>query len=163
MIPFNAEERGHAMAAETSKAMEGWPAELRREFAANGMNGCVGQVLLSESDRVRVWSLSLAPGERIGFHRHVLDYFWTALTDGRARSHYGDGRTIESAYCAGDTRHMHYAEGESMIHDLENIGDTVLAYTTVEFLDSANAPLPIPDSARRVVANAARGNALPAT
>ena len=61
------------MAAETSKAMEGWPAELRREFAANGMNGCVGQVLLSESDRVRVWSLSLAPGERIGFHRHVLD------------------------------------------------------------------------------------------
>ena len=46
---------GHAMGAETSKAMEGWPAELRREFAANGMNGCVGQVLLSESDRVRVW------------------------------------------------------------------------------------------------------------
>ena len=42
-----------------------------------------------------------------------------------------------------------------MIHDLENIGDTVLAYTTVEFLDSANAPLPIPDSARRVAANAA--------
>jgi hypothetical protein len=39
----------------------------------------------------------------------------------------------------------------------------VLAYTTVEFLDSANAPLPIPDSARRVVANAARGNALSAT
>jgi beta-alanine degradation protein BauB len=143
------------MGAETSKAMEGWPEELRREFAANGMNGCVGQVLLSESDRVRVWSLSLAPGERIGFHRHVLDYFWTALTDGRARSRYGDGRTIESAYRTGDTKHMHYAEGESMIHDLENIGDTVLAYTTVEFLDSANAPLPIPDSARRVVANAA--------
>ena len=142
-----------------------WPpviaAEFEREKASN--NGCVGSTLLSEDDRVRVWIIRLAPGERIGFHRHVLDYFWTALTDGRARSRYGDGRTIESAYRAGDTRHMHYAEGESMIHDLENIGDTVSAYTTVEFLDSANAPLPIPDSARRVVANAARGNALSAT
>jgi len=143
------------MSAETSKAMEDWPAELRRELAANTANGCVGQALLSETDRVRVWSLSLAPGERIGFHRHVLDYFWTALTDGRARSHYGDGRTIEAVYRAGDTRHMHYAEGESMIHDLENIGDTVLAYTTVEFLDSANAPLPVPDTVRRDAAKAA--------
>jgi beta-alanine degradation protein BauB len=143
------------MSAESSEAMEGWPAELRRELAANGTNGCVGQVLLSESDRVRVWSLSLAPGERIGFHRHVLDYFWTVLTDGHSRSHYGDGRTIEATYRAGDTRHMHFASGESMIHDLENIGDTVLAYTTVEFLDGANPPLPIPDTARRVVANAA--------
>jgi hypothetical protein len=119
------------------------------------MNGCVGQLLLSESDRVRVWSLSLAPGERIGFHRHVLDYFWTALSDGRSRSHYGDGRTVEAEYRAGDTRHMRFAKGESMIHDLQNIGDAVLAYTTVEFLDSANPPLAIPDTARRAMANAA--------
>jgi hypothetical protein len=30
-----------------------------------------------------------------------------------------------------------------MIHDLENIGDTVLAFTTVEFKESANGPLPL--------------------
>jgi hypothetical protein len=28
-----------------------------------------------------------------------------------------------------------------MLHDLENIGDTVLTFTTVEFKQSANAPL----------------------
>jgi beta-alanine degradation protein BauB len=30
-----------------------------------------------------------------------------------------------------------------MMHDLENIGDTVLAFTTVEFLDSPNPPLAV--------------------
>jgi hypothetical protein len=35
-----------------------------------------------------------------------------------------------------------------MIHDLVNAGTADIVFTTVEFLDSANAPLPIPDGAR---------------
>ena len=69
-----------------------WPPARREEFAANAGNGQVGNRLVSQSDRVRVWSLSLKPGERIGFHTHVLDYFWTAVTAGRGRSQYSDGR-----------------------------------------------------------------------
>ena len=125
-------------------APAGWPSELRREFAERAGNGQVGSRLVSETDRVRVWHLSLMPGERIGFHTHVLDYFWTAVTAGEARSHYGDGRIAEVKYAAGDTRHHHYDVGEFMVHDLENIGHTELVFTTVEFLDSANAPLPLP-------------------
>jgi quercetin dioxygenase-like cupin family protein len=60
--------------------------------------------LLSETDHVRVWEIRLAPGERIGFHRHVLDYFWTAVTPGRARSHPEDGTIVEAVYSAGETR-----------------------------------------------------------
>ena len=30
------------------------------------------------------------------------------------------------------------------VHDLENIADTELIFTTVEFLDCANPPLPLP-------------------
>lgn len=126
-----------------------WPADLRAEFDQATGNGCVGKILVSESDRVRVWSLHLAPGERIGFHQHVLDYFWTAVTPGRAISHMDDGTIVEAVYAAGDTRHHHYAAGDYKIHDLKNTGDTTLVFTTVEFLDSANAPLDIPDSARR--------------
>ena len=63
-----------------------WPpaiaAEFEREQQTN--NGCVGSTLLSENERVRVWIIRLAPGERIGFHRHVLDYFWTSVS-GRTR------------------------------------------------------------------------------
>jgi beta-alanine degradation protein BauB len=133
-------------------AMAKWPAALRREYEANRFNPCVGHVLLSETERVRVWSLSLQPGERLPFHRHQLDYFWTVLGDGRSRSHYNDGSVRDATYKAGDTRHLSFAKGEYMIHDLENTGDTVLAYTTVEFLDSANPPLPVPADARREAA-----------
>jgi beta-alanine degradation protein BauB len=33
-----------------------------------------------------------------------------------------------------------------MIHDLENMGETELVFTTVEFLDSENAPLALPQN-----------------
>ena len=54
----------------------------RRRFRARSENPnpCVGSTLLSENERTRVWIIRLAPGERIGFHRHVLDYFWTSVS-----------------------------------------------------------------------------------
>lgn len=126
-----------------------WPAAIRAEFECNQMNGCVGNTLVSETSRVRVWEIRLKPGERIGFHRHVLDYFWTAINPGRARSHLQDGQTVESEYHAGETRHASYGVGEYKVHDFENIGDTELIFTTVEFLDSANKPLELPGTARQ--------------
>ena len=121
-----------------------WPDWLEAEFRAAPGNAQVGSRLLSVSERVRVWHIELAPGERLPVHCHVLDYFWTALTPGRARSHYHDGRTQERDYAAGDTAHYRFGPGERMLHDLENTGEGRLAFTTVEFLDSANAPLPLP-------------------
>ena len=126
-----------------------WPEALQADFAEHSEHGWVGSRLVSETEKVRVWSLSLAPGERTHFHRHVLDYFWTAVTGGKARSHYGDGSVAETTYEAGETRHMHFGRGEFMVHDLENIGDTDLVFTTVEFLDSDNDPLPVPEWLRR--------------
>lgn len=127
---------------------EEWPQSLKDEFQRSQQNGCVGTELVSETDRVRVWMIRLAPGERIGFHRHVLDYFWTAVTAGIAVSHMQDGATYERRYFAGETQHESYAAGTGKVHDLQNIGDSELVFTTVEFLDSGNAPLPIPDSVR---------------
>ena len=108
-------------------------------------NGLVGQRLLSETEAVRVWRIDLKPGERVAFHTHVLNYFWTALSAGRSRSTLADGKSIETSYEIGTTKHFTYGLGERMIHDLENIGDTDLSFTTVELkLGSANAPLPLP-------------------
>jgi mannose-6-phosphate isomerase-like protein (cupin superfamily) len=121
-----------------------WPADIRADFAANAHNPCVGTRLLSEDRRVRVWEIRLRPGERIGFHRHVLDYFWTAVISGRALSHNQGGPSVEAVYAAGDTKHHVYRPGECKVHDLENIGSTDLVFTTVEFLHSANAPLSLP-------------------
>ena len=65
-----------------------WPADIVAEFEreAKNPNPCVGTTLLSETDRTRVWIIRLAAGERIGFHRHVLDYFWTGLAAAAAVS-----------------------------------------------------------------------------
>jgi quercetin dioxygenase-like cupin family protein len=125
-----------------------WPEAIAREFERNQQNACVGTRLVSETERVRVWEIRLEPGERIGFHRHVLDYFWTAVNAGRALSHVQDGSTVERNYYAGETQHESYRAGEYKVHDLQNTGDTELVFTTVEFLDSANAALPVPDEVR---------------
>jgi hypothetical protein len=44
----------------------------------------------------------------------------------------------------GQTKHLTFGEGEFMVHDLENIGDTDLVFLTVEHKNSANNPLPLP-------------------
>jgi beta-alanine degradation protein BauB len=125
-----------------------WPVELQQEFEDNRFNPIVGSVLVSETDKVRVWHLMIPAGKRCTFHRHVLDYFWTCHTHGKARGYFEDGSITETVHFPGDTRHLHYGPDEYMVHSVENIGDTDLLFTTVEFLHSANAPLPVPDGVR---------------
>ena len=120
---------------------EGWSDDIRQDFRDNAFNGRVGGTLLAETPRARIWEIRLQPGERVGAHRHVLDYFWTAINAGRSRQHTADGTTRDVSYGPGETRYFQFGPGEYLLHDLENIGDSELIFTTVEFLDSANAPL----------------------
>ena len=69
--------------------------------------------------------------------------FWTAIDPGSSGQHTADGTTREVTYLPGQTRHFQCAEGEYLLHDLENVGDTELVFSTVEFLDSANPALPL--------------------
>ena len=131
-----------------------WPPEIAAEFEreSKSPNGCVGQRLLSESERVRVWEIRLKPGERFGFHRHVLDYFWTSVSGGRGRQHVHDGTTVEYSYAPGETRHERYGAGELKVHDLENLGDKEMVFMTIEFLQSANKPMALPETVRQQTA-----------
>ncbi len=131
-----------------------WPDPIAKEFERerDNPNPCVGSRLLSENERVRVWEIRLQPGERIGFHRHVLDYFWTSVSGGRGRQHVHDGTTVEYTYQPGETRHETYGDGEFKVHDLENLGDKEMVFMTIEFLNSANQPMVLPAHARREAA-----------
>jgi ketosteroid isomerase-like protein/quercetin dioxygenase-like cupin family protein len=122
---------------------DGWSPELKEEFARHSFDGHVGSRLLFETNRVRVWEIRLAPGQRLHAHRHVLDYFWIATTAGRSRQHTSDGTTRDVSYNPGDSKYLTFDRGEYLLHDLNNIGDTELVFTTVEHLDSANEALPI--------------------
>jgi quercetin dioxygenase-like cupin family protein len=128
-----------------------WTPALKDEFAreAEQPNGCVGTELLSETDKTRVWMIRLKAGERVGFHRHVLNYFWTSVNGGRGRQHLMDGTTVEYSYYPGETRHETYGAGEFKVHDLVNLGDQDMIFMTVESIEgSANKPMPIPDTVR---------------
>lgn len=63
----------------------GWSDELKNDFQTYAHDGHVGSRLLSQDERVRVWEIRLEAGQRFHPHRHVLDYFWTAVTPGRSR------------------------------------------------------------------------------
>ena len=120
---------------------DSWSHELLAEFETHAHDGHVGSRLLSQTPRARVWEIRLSPGERWHAHRHVLDYFWTAVNAGRSRQHTHDGTVREVSYQAGETRYFHFAKGEYLLHDIENVGDSELIFTTVEHLDSENAAL----------------------
>jgi hypothetical protein len=47
--------------------------------------GGVGTRVVFENDRVRIWEMDLAPGERSDTHRHDLDYLLVFLAGDRIR------------------------------------------------------------------------------
>ncbi len=126
----------------TTSGFQGWTDSVKREFSANAYNGKIGTDLVFENDSVRVWHITLEPGEKMPVHRHVLTNFWTAITPGRFLQRTYDGTTYESDYQAGLTHFYHVKSGEFALHDLENVGDTKMAFVAVELKkESANFPL----------------------
>lgn len=97
-------------------------------------NHQVGSRLLFENDAVRVWAIELAPGERLPFHRHRTSYFYRSHADGRVQVRFPDG-TLGVYDERTDDVHFHeISVDDVVVHDLENVGTTALAYTTVELL-----------------------------
>jgi hypothetical protein len=60
---------------------------------------------------------------------------------------------IEVQHYPGHTKQMSYKNGEYLLHSVENVGATDLLFTTVEFKDSANEPLPLPADVPRPLAS----------
>src|SRR3954471_22130736 len=117
-----------------------WPRDLHEERYQRSETPAVGTRLLLEDEYARHWEIRLGPGERIGFHRHVLDYVWTCVSGGAAVSHTGTGDTLDVTYDVGEPRRLSLGPGEWMVHDLVNVGDAELIFTTVEYLGSVNEP-----------------------
>lgn len=92
----------------------------------------VGTSLLFENERVRVWEVRLEPGARCPFHAHTRSYFWTCVIAGTGRQRSGDGTLRVLRYAVGDTSFWEPADAATLLHDLENVGDTELRFVTVE-------------------------------
>jgi hypothetical protein len=104
----------------------------QEEIAAAPANRQVGTTLWYENDRVKVWEIRLAPGERTPLHCHATDYFWTCVEPGRALTRMLDGGEDVAEIGVGDVEFLTVAPGRPLIHDLTNVGDTLLRFVTVE-------------------------------
>ena len=110
------------------------PAEFEEELAEAPRNLDVGTTLRFENERVRVWDITLQPGERGPFHAHTRPYFWTVVSGSRGLQRFDDGRFLVRDYSDGDTMFLMHSADDVMIHDLENVGDNVLRFVTVELV-----------------------------
>jgi hypothetical protein len=97
-------------------------------------NHNVGTRLLLENDRVKVWEITLKPGERAPFHWHTHAYFYVCAQPGRVRTRFPNGFYVEGDEEIGGVAFMEHSAENPGVHDLENVGDTTIRYTTVELL-----------------------------
>ncbi|WP_066225228.1 hypothetical protein [Formosa haliotis] len=111
-----------------------WTDALISELKTNTDNVQVGEHLILETEAFKVWSIAIPVGESLPFHKHNKPYFYTAIQPGKSRSFYADGKIIETEYEANDIKYYNdLNSAQYFIHNLENIGETTLIYTTVEF------------------------------
>jgi beta-alanine degradation protein BauB len=105
------------------------------ELAAASYNFDVGTTVWFENDRIRVWEILLQPGERGAFHSHVTNYFWTVVEGSRGLQRFADGTFVVRDYLVGETKYLEHTPETALIHDLENVGNSILRFVTVELLD----------------------------
>ena len=110
------------------------PATVAGELKRARANHVVGSRLLFENDRIRVWDITLAPGERLPFHCHRTSYFYRCESAGISQVRTPDGGVGTYESLADEVTFHEIPAGETLIHDLSNAGETVLRFTTVELL-----------------------------
>lgn len=113
--------------------------EFAEELSAAPTNFAVGEEVLFENDRVRVWWSTIDPGKRVQFHNHTIDYFWVCVRASRAYQRFEDGTARFIDPVPGQVSFQTYGPGENLVHDLENVGDGSLEIVTVELLDQVSA------------------------
>mgnify|MGYP003405455726 FL=1 len=95
----------------------------------------VGTKLLFENERIRVWDITLASGERLAFHRHRTSYFYRCEAGGRLRVRTPEVGEAEYESPADEVHFHEIGPNDLVVHDLENVGETTVRFTTVELLD----------------------------
>ena len=110
------------------------PAEFEDELAAAASNLEVGTRLWFQNDRIKVWEINLAPGERGRFTpiRVGTSGRWWSLGPAGSDRPTGPSRSDGTRWATPSTPSL---LADPMIHDLENAGETRLRFVTVELLD----------------------------
>jgi len=90
--------------------------------------GQVGQEIMLDNDRVRVWHITLAPGETQPLHHHGLPYVVVAVNGASNVIHTAAGERLE---VAEETGAVVFRE-PGQTHKLTNAGDTTYVGRIIE-------------------------------
>lgn len=93
--------------------------------------GPVGQQILMENDKIRVWQITLAPGESQPWHQHKHPYLVIAIEGAANVVTVIDGTEIDAPEPTGS---VIYRE-PGPVHKLTNIGETTYVSRLVELID----------------------------
>src|SRR5579864_5512177 len=79
----------------------------------------IGTELLFENDVVRVWSMTLAPGQSMPYHVHRLDYLYVYVTPNRIALMEQPGHVKETRdYADGYVNYV--SVGDGIAHQIRN-------------------------------------------
>lgn len=98
--------------------------------------GPIGDEVIFENDFVRVWKLSLEPGEIQSWHRHDLSYLVIPLTEGNNVMRFADGRVKPTSEAPGQALWRE----PGIAHELENTGTSTYANILVELKQTPAKP-----------------------
>lgn len=120
------------------------PADYADEIAAASENVQVATTVWFENEQVRIWDFVLPPGYRHPFHCHRTKYYWVCTAGGRGIQRLPDGTMAVWQFSVGEVDFLEASPDATLIHDLENVGDTPLRFSTVELLDEGSRPAETP-------------------
>jgi beta-alanine degradation protein BauB len=93
----------------------------------------VGTELLFENDRVRVWDMTLEPGQSSELHRHLSDYVFAYVTptllESRTPGEEPKTLSLDDGYVQ-----FNVVGTEGMTHQVTNVGDRTHRQILVELL-----------------------------
>ena len=101
----------------------------------------IGDTLLFENDRVRVWSLTLEPGEESAVHEHPLDYVMVCVEGDRIAGRATPGQEQPYGEMGGDFIDFPTHPGQTVFLEsgvtetAVNTGDTRYRNILVELKD----------------------------
>lgn len=92
----------------------------------------IGTELLFENDVIRVWSMTLEPGQSMPYHIHRLDYVYVYVTPSRIAFMEHPGQVKETRdYKDGYVNYV--SVGDGITHQIRNDGDITHRQILVEF------------------------------
>ncbi len=112
---------------------DSWPIDKLDELTHGDICKELGQKVLYEDHRTRLWQLRMLPGERRPFTNHTSNYNWECTTGGTLLTRNANGRISLVILEKGESDNCQRSQ-QTSINDLENLGAETVEFVIKELI-----------------------------